>query len=524
MRRSTRAALLATLLSSLALAGCASKPGPGPAAPDAWDRSVAGLPTARAPEQVRLADGASYRLTAAPVAHDPGAGAPIRMFAYNGQVPGPTLRVPQGASVAIELENRLPFNTTLHGHGVRLDAAEDGVPGLSQPAVPPGGTSRYRLRFPDEGVFWYHPHVREDTQQDLGLAGLIIVDGPRAPGEAWPREQALVLDDFLVQGGDAAPYGRDAASRALTGRFGNVLLANGRPGWEGTAAPGERVRLYVLDAANARTFRLSFPGAQAVQWIAADGGYLGTPRNGTSASQFLVSPGERLVLDVLMPERGSVTIRHSTPDAVRDLGWLASRGPPGGGAADAPESPHARARASLAPALARSKEPAQATWELDVRLGPMLASAMPGGPHGAHGGAPRPPPAPIEWEDPAPDMNANATAADVLWIVRDAATGSENMAIQRTFERGSVVNVLLRNLGNSSHPMQHPIHLHGQRFVVASVGGVPNDAPAWKDTVLVPAGSDALITVDMANPGRWLFHCHISEHLEAGMMGTFTVA
>jgi FtsP/CotA-like multicopper oxidase with cupredoxin domain len=131
--------------------------------------------------------------------------------------------------------------------------------------------------------------------------------------------------------------------------------------------------------------------------------------------------------------------------------------------------------------------------------------------------------APMEWSGTMPMMNWASTGRQVRWIVRDPATGQENMEVDWRFRRGQPVKLRLVNERRSFHAMQHPIHLHGQRFLVLSVNGVPTDNPVWKDTVLLPAGSAVDILLDPSNPGRWMLHCHIAEHLSAGMMMAFTV-
>jgi FtsP/CotA-like multicopper oxidase with cupredoxin domain len=131
--------------------------------------------------------------------------------------------------------------------------------------------------------------------------------------------------------------------------------------------------------------------------------------------------------------------------------------------------------------------------------------------------------APMEWSGTMPMMNWASTGRQVRWIVRDPATGRENMDLDWRFRRGEPVRIRLVNQRRSFHAMQHPIHLHGQRFLVLSVNGVANENPVWKDTVLLPAGSAVDILLDPSNPGRWMLHCHIAEHLSAGMMTAFTV-
>jgi FtsP/CotA-like multicopper oxidase with cupredoxin domain len=130
----------------------------------------------------------------------------------------------------------------------------------------------------------------------------------------------------------------------------------------------------------------------------------------------------------------------------------------------------------------------------------------------------------IEWEDTMGMMNAHMTDALTKWIIEDSSTGKQNMDISMKWNRGDKIKIRLFNDPRSMHPMQHPIHFHGQRFLVLNKDGVENTNLVWKDTVLVPAGSTIDILLDAENPGAWMAHCHIAEHLSSGMMMEFVVA
>jgi len=138
-----------------------------------------------------------------------------------------------------------------------------------------------------------------------------------------------------------------------------------------------------------------------------------------------------------------------------------------------------------------------------------------------HGGGHHP--EAIEWEDTMEEMNRMSTPQNMFWKLVDISTGAANHDIDWSFTDGDQVKVRIVNAPDSDHPMQHPIHFHGQRFLVLSRDGVLNENLAWKDTVLVPAGETVDILVDMSNPGAWMVHCHIAEHLESGMMFTYQV-
>ena len=131
--------------------------------------------------------------------------------------------------------------------------------------------------------------------------------------------------------------------------------------------------------------------------------------------------------------------------------------------------------------------------------------------------------APVEWSPAMPMMNWAATPGAVSWILRDLRTGRENMEIDWSFRTGDVVKVRLHNRRTALHAMQHPIHIHGQRFLILEMNGVPNRNLVWKDTMMLPAGATADILLELSNPGLWMLHCHIAEHLEAGMMMAFDV-
>src|SRR5947208_439801 len=210
-----------------------------------------------------LGDGETLELVAE-LMHRRIAGHDILMYGFNGAQPGPLILTTQGARVTVRLTNHLAQPTSIHWHGVRLDNRFDGVPGVTQPAVAPGGTFAYTVRFPDAGIYWYHPHLREDIQQDLGLYGNILVQaaGDQLYGPV-NREEPLILDDLLIGEDGPVPYGADTPTHALMGRFGNVMLVNGAPRWSAHAHQGDVVRFYFTNASNTRTWNLSLDGGGA---------------------------------------------------------------------------------------------------------------------------------------------------------------------------------------------------------------------------------------------------------------------
>ena len=287
-----------------------------------FSADTTGLPDTTGTEIVELRDGDSFALRAGPVRKRLGE-AVVRMLAYNGSIPGPTLRVAQGSEVTINFTNEADVETTVHWHGLRLDNRYDGVPhdhhrGMQAP-IPAGGGFAYTLRFPDPGIYWYHPHVREDYTQELGLYGNIIV-APSAPDYWAPvnRELALVLDDILLKGAKIAPFSQTGSNRTAMGRYGNVMLVNGETAYSLVARRGEVVRLYLTNTANVRPFNFRIPGAR-MKLVGGDGGRVEREQ---FVAEVLLAPAERAVVDVLFERAGQLRLEHRHPDRAYTLGTV----------------------------------------------------------------------------------------------------------------------------------------------------------------------------------------------------------
>ena len=285
---------------------------------DRFPTDTAGLPERDRPELVELSDGDTFELRIAPVTARIG-DASVRMLAYNGSVPGPTLKVREGSELVVDVVNEADLETTVHWHGLRLENRYDGTHETQAP-IPVGGSFSYRIRFPDPGVYWYHPHIREDYGQELGLYGNILV----APADAdyWPpvhRELVLTLDDILLEDGQIAPFSRTETTYAAMGRFGNVLLVGGETDLSVSAKQGEVVRLYLTNAANTRVFNV---GAESAR-MKLVGGDSGRYEREELVERVLLAPSERVVVDVLFDEPGDVTLEHRTPDRSYTLAEIA---------------------------------------------------------------------------------------------------------------------------------------------------------------------------------------------------------
>jgi FtsP/CotA-like multicopper oxidase with cupredoxin domain len=279
-----------------------------------FPRETSGLPATCATATVELADGDRFALRIGAASKRIG-DATVRMLAYNGSVPGPTLRVAQGSELLVDVENQGDMEATVHWHGLRLENRFDGTH-ETQEAIPVGGRYSARVAFPDPGIYWYHPHIREDYNQEMGLYGNVIVV-PSEP-DYWPpahRELALTLDDVLIEDGRIAAFSPDETTYSAMGRFGNVLLVAGEPELALTAHAGEVVRLYLTNTANTRVFKVALPGAR----MKLVGGDSGRCEREQFVDDVVLAPSERAVVDVLFEAPGKLTLEHRTPDRTYTL-------------------------------------------------------------------------------------------------------------------------------------------------------------------------------------------------------------
>jgi FtsP/CotA-like multicopper oxidase with cupredoxin domain len=288
-----------------------------------FPRDPAGLAKAHDSEVVSLMDGDAYELRIAPVKKTIGQ-QDVRMLAYNGSIPGPTLRVHQGSEVQIDVINEGDLEATVHWHGLRLDNRYDGTHETQAP-MPIGGSFSYRITFPDPGLYWYHPHIREDYGQEMGLYGNILVE-PAEEGY-WPpvdRELVLTLDDVLIDDDGIAPFSRTETTYAAMGRYGNVLLFGGQTDLELKADQNEVVRLYLTNTANTRVFNVAVPGAQ----MKLIGGDSGRCEREEIVDSVILAPSERVIVDVLFDQPGRLALLHRTPDKDYELAAVNVDGPP----------------------------------------------------------------------------------------------------------------------------------------------------------------------------------------------------
>ncbi len=484
------------------------------------------LPMARRSQIVRMDDGDTLDLTAMLLRRKIEDHTYV-MYGYNGQTPGPLIRVPQDATIIVRFHNHIDLPSTVHWHGLRLDNHFDGVPGVTQEPVAQGDDFTYKVHFPDAGVYWYHPHVSTYIEQAMGLFGNMIVDSPE-PSYYSPsnNEQALMFDDLLVNADTLIPFGKNTPDFALMGRLGNVLLTNGEERYDLTVHSGAVVRFYLTNSSSSRTYNLSFSGAP-IKLLAGD---LSRFEHEQMVPSVVLGVAQRYVVEVRFPKPGRYALVNAVQAMYHSQGeFFPEVDTLGIVTVDSmPASPDyaaqfdtIRTNTAVVQDIDHYRKyfdrPPDKTFTLTIRPGDLpLGTIQFMNVDTAYF-------QPVEWMDGMPMMNWLSTGKQLKWIIRDDATGKEDMDIDWHVEQGSVVKLRIHNDPFSFHPMQHPIHLHGQRMLVIDRDGLPTENHSWEDTVIIPVGSSVDLLIDASNPGDWLMHCHIAEHIASGMETVFHV-
>jgi FtsP/CotA-like multicopper oxidase with cupredoxin domain len=407
--------------------------------------------------------------------------------------------VRQGERLDVTLSNRLPQPTTIHWHGIRVPNDMDGVPNLTQDAVVPGELFHYSFRCADAGTYWYHPHGNSSEQLGRGLWGALIVEEAEPP--RVDRDLIWLLSDWkLIGDGTIDPVFGTAHERSHNGRLGNVVTVNGAPGGEVALRRNERVRLRLLNVANARIFDIR--GGALDPWLMALDGQPVPPRR-LGQDQILLAPGMRadLFLDAVGDPGARIPLPHVPPgdDPVPLMYFRVEAGDP--------IRPRALEPPTTLPAnpIARPELSRAERHEIVFAGGAMPGMRMPGMP-----GAPG---------QDAPHPHAVWTLNGVSMPDHGTAHDDRRAPPLLTFKRGSSIVLALVN----DTVFDHPIHLHGHTFRVISRNGEKVAGQPWSDTVLLQSGDKAEIAFVADNPGDWMLHCHILEHQASGMGGIVRV-
>ena len=423
------------------------------------------------------------------------------VWAYNASIPGPVIRARQGDTLRVRVKNDLIEPTTVHFHGVRMPNAMDGVPFVTQPPIEPGGEFVYEFELPDAGTYWYHPHMNGSEQIARGLAGVLVVE-ERSPIKV-DRDVVWVLDDWRLNRNAAIDgHFHQMHDRAHAGRLGNTVTVNGRIRDRVAVRAGERIRIRLVNVANARVFALEFE-EHAPRVVAFDGQPVTphTPEDG----KIVLAPAQRA--DIVLDMTGAPGARFALRDSYyrgqtyRMLELVYDAKPLRAQVLDTPVA--LPANPLPAPDLAKA-----ARHDIVFEGGAM------GRMRGAHV-------ADANGKTEFRDIRAMVTQG-LVWAINGVAVPETSHAIAplATLKRGTSHVLAMENRTAWDHPM----HLHGHSFRVVSRNGKPVANALWRDTVLLRPEEKVEVAFVADNPGDWMFHCHIAEHMAAGMMATVRVA
>jgi FtsP/CotA-like multicopper oxidase with cupredoxin domain len=406
------------------------------------------------------------------------------VWSYNGTVPGPELRFKQGERLRIEVENALPVDTTVHWHGVRLPNTMDGVPGVTQPPITAkGGRFAYEFDLVDAGTFWYHPHLGSPEQVARGLYGALIVEERDPP--AVERDLVWVLSDWRLdrEARIVENFG-NAMDSSHAGRIGNTVTVNGAIRESFAVRAGERIRLRLINASNARIYALAFEGHEP--WIIALDGQPVAPH---WEGRIVLGPGMRadLILDCAATPGSS----HRVID-----GFYRQRAYELLKVQYSKEKP---LRESFAPA---PRLPANPVSVPDIAKAERQRIVFGGGMMGA--------------------MPMQREHKGLFWTVNGKPVPEHDHAHAPILSLARGRSYLVELVNDTS--WHHPIHLHGHVFRLISRNGKPVLPEQWADSVLLDPDSRAEIALVADNPGDWMLHCHVLEHQASGMMAVVRVA
>jgi FtsP/CotA-like multicopper oxidase with cupredoxin domain len=448
-----------------------------PAQPADWDKAVA-LPTT--PDLNPTPNVVEFNLDARVGSQTFLAGTTTPAWTYNGTVPGPLIRAHVGDKIIAHFTNHLPEDSTVHWHGIRLTANMDGVPGHTQPPVPNGGSFDYVFTVPDPGLFWYHPHVDDAAQVGDGLYGAILVEDPASPdatqAQTFGDDLVLVLSDIDLQpDGSLEPANSGGGFGTLFGREGNTLLVNGQVKPTIKARAGLRQRWRIVNAAKARFYQLAMDNA-SFTLIGVDGGLIPAP---IDKQTILVVPGGRA--DVVVEPKGA-------PGTTATVTWI----------------PYDRGYGTAY--MIPSQELFYVALSSDA---PYVE--------------PNPIPAALRTIEP---LDTSTSLARSITLTQDPSTSDVILGINGV--PASMAQAMPAKVGTTEvwtvkNTMQfdHPFHVHGFFFQpLDSVTGAALPQPQWVDTYNVPQMQTVQFAIKYDDrPGMWMFHCHILDHADAGMMG-----
>jgi FtsP/CotA-like multicopper oxidase with cupredoxin domain len=414
----------------------------------------------------------TYNLTASAFSWNISENKSIKAWGFNNSVPGPVLRASKGDTIVVKVKNELPEPTIIHWHGIRLESSMDGTDSTQRP-IQPGEEFEYRFSLPDSGTFWYHSHHNETKQMEKGMYGALIVDDPADP--VFDGEKIFVIDDMKLNKNGSFKKGNPVSNwiERHDGREGETLLINGKENPVFNIAGGQIERWRFINASSARYFYLYFGGKQ-FKIIGSDGGLM---QKAEVTDRVLIVPGERVEIEAGPYNEGETILIESLP--YNRMTFVKTK------------------RRRYATVMVRKNEESIAHIPETLRIIEPLA----------------PTDAPVNRKI---KLSVGASLKHGIDFLVNGKVHTEDDPVE-------VGKLQVWEVANTSL-MDHPFHLHGFFFQVLEENGKPVENIRWKDTVnLAPRSKVKIAWLPDNRPGSWMYHCHILEHHEAGMMGHFEV-
>ncbi|KOX56231.1 multicopper oxidase [Streptomyces purpurogeneiscleroticus] len=430
---------------------------------------------------------------------------------YNGSYLGPTIRVRRGDSVQFNVKNELAETTTVHWHGLLVPGPLDGGP--HQP-ISPGQTWRPLLPIDQPAAtLMYHSHVHGLTAEQVyrGLAGVFIIQDDEEQRLGLPNDYGvddlpLVLQDRQFE--DGLLVMPNGMMTLMQGRRGDIVLVNGTPN-PVAQVPPRLVRLRMVNASNARVYDLSFEDKRAFHWIATEGGLLERP---VQLQSIRLAPGQRAELLVDFSDRSPVGLLTTADSNSRIMGMMPmmqdfGRDRVAGGAFIRFEPGAAASGAASVPKLLIAQERVQPSAAirrrrlvLNMGMGGMMGGGM------------------------MEEQMSGDTRTEAGPMAAPFSINGRPFDMRRIDESVTLGNTEIWEV--SGEMMAHPLHIHGVHFEVLSRAGRKPDVldQGLRDTVLVREPAELLVKFSKASQGYpFMYHCHILEHEDNGMMGQFSV-
>lgn len=393
----------------------------------------------------------------------------IDMYTYNNQVPGPIIRAKRGDTLNITLQNSLDEPTSIHWHGIKVPNEMDGVPYVTQEPVQPGKNHTYTFNLNQTGTYWYHPHYNTPEQVGKGLYGILIIDDNKQDVN-YTQNNLLVLDDIRLNGNNIMPFG-NPHDAMMAGRYGNNFFINGKSSFEIKTKENSLLKLNLVNTANARIFQFGIEDKKMLV-LKKDINPVSKPYE---VSSLILAPGERaeVLISINSTDKKNLNLYDYNSQIGNTLGKIIIE-----------ESNITNQNKYYTSLIKEDKSENIPDWANKINQAPNATF----------------------------NLHHSIIDGEFRWTINGKVYPEDPESV--TLEEGKFYKFRYINTQN----MVHPMHLHGQEFIILEKNGVKQDLNEFKDTVLIKPGETVDIGFVAQEKGTWVNHCHILEHAEAGML------